>query len=218
MGRTDAHTDADKQADLELVARARKRDKAAFGLLVGRHERRAYAVALAMLRNPDDARDVTQEAFLKAWRSLDTFEGQAAFSTWLHRIVANLCIDAMRKRRPTTSYDDAHVHEEDDLPEADEMMPQTAGFHPGRALENKELGQAITAALDKLTDNHRAVLIMRELEGMSYHDMAQAMGCSEGTIMSRLFHARKKLQVALREFAHAPAAAAVTHPNKEPAP
>jgi RNA polymerase sigma-70 factor (ECF subfamily) len=189
-----------EEDDHALVARARKGDRLAFRGLVERHERKAYAVALGMLKNPDDARDVVQDAFLKVWKSLGAFEGQSAFYTWLYRIVANLCIDQIRKGRTQVQYDDSRVHEEDEVPEGDNILPQTAGLHPGRVAESRELGDAIARALDALSPNHRAVLLMREVEGLSYKEMAQAMGCSEGTIMSRLFHARKKMQAALIEF------------------
>jgi len=181
------------------VAQARKGDKNAFRSLVERHQHKVYAVALGIVKNPDDARDLVQEAFLKVWKSLGSFQGQSAFYTWLYRIVTNLGIDHLRKVRAKVEYDDSRVHDEHDIAEGDHIVPQTAGLHPGRALESKETGLAIQRALDTLSDNHRAVLVMREVEGMSYRDMARAMGCSEGTIMSRLFHARKKMQAALAE-------------------
>ena len=178
--------------DATLVGKARKGDKIAFRGLVERHQHKAYAVALGIVKNPDDARDVVQEAFLKVWKSLGAFEGQSAFYTWLYRIVHNLGIDHLRKGRAQVEYDDSRVHEEDEIPGDDNILPQTLGFQPGRALESKETGAAIQRALDSLSPNHRTVLLMREVEGMSYRDMAKAMGCSEGTIMSRLFHARSK--------------------------
>ena len=189
-----------REEDAALVARAKRGDRDAFRALVERHERKAYAVALGMVKQPDDARDIVQEAFLKVWRSLGAFEGQSAFYTWLYRIVANLCIDHLRKGKAQVEYDDQRVHEEDQVAGDDNILPQTAGLHPGRAFESKELGAAIERALETLSPNHRAVLLMREVEGLSYREMAQAMGVSEGTIMSRLFHARKKMQSALVEF------------------
>src|SRR5215468_4187011 len=189
-----------REEDAALVARAKRGDREAFRALVERHERKAYAVALGMVKHPDDARDIVQEAFLKVWRSLGAFEGQSAFYTWLYRIVANLCIDHLRKGKAHVEYDDQRVHEEDQVAGDDNILPQTAGLHPGRALESKELGAALERALETLSPNHRAVLLMREVEGLSYREMAAAMGVSEGTIMSRLFHARKKMQSALVEF------------------
>src|SRR5262245_12812872 len=189
-----------REEDAALVARAKRGDRDAFRALVERHERKAYAVALGMVKQPDDARDIVQEAFLKVWKSLGAFEGQSAFYTWLYRIVTNLGIDHLRKGRAQVEYDDARVHDEDEVPGDEHILPRTLGFHPGRALESKQMGAAIQRALDSLSETHRTVLILREVEGMSYRDMAQAMGCSEGTIMSRLFHARKKMQALLIDY------------------
>jgi RNA polymerase sigma-70 factor (ECF subfamily) len=186
-----------EEDEVALVTRARQGDREAFRGLCERHQRRAYSVALGIVHNSDDARDIVQEAFLKVWKSIGAFEGQSAFYTWLYRIVTNLAIDHLRKLRPSQPYDDAREREEDEIPGEDNILPQTAGLHPGRALESKEIGQAIERALEGLSANHRAVLLMREVEGLSYKEMARAMGCSEGTIMSRLFHARKKMQAAL---------------------
>ena len=200
MNRADDPPSNQREEDAALVARAKRGDREAFRSLVERHERKAYAVALGMVKNPDDARDIVQEAFLKVWKSLGAFEGQSAFYTWLYRIVANLCIDHLRKGKSQVEYDDQRVHEEDQVAGDENILPQTAGLHPGRALESKELGAAIERALEELSPNHRAVLLMREVEGLSYREMADAMKVSEGTIMSRLFHARKKMQSALAEF------------------
>lgn len=200
MNRADDPPSNQREEDAALVARAKRGDREAFRMLVQNHERKAYAVALGMVKNPDDARDIVQEAFLKVWKSLGAFEGQSAFYTWLYRIVANLCIDHLRKGKSQVEYDDQRVHEEDQVAGDENILPQTAGLHPGRALESKELGAAIERALEELSPNHRAVLLMREVEGLSYREMADAMKVSEGTIMSRLFHARKKMQAALAEF------------------
>ena len=144
-----------------------------------------------MLRHADDALDVVQDAFIKAHKYLDKFEGNSSFYTWLYRIVMNLAIDHLRKHRRVrpVELDEQHLDESDEA-----LLPKILGGNPGRALMDKEIRARIDQALGELSDNHRAVLIMRELEGMSYEEMAQAMGCSKGTIMSRLFHARKNMQ------------------------
>lgn len=184
--------------DKQLVEAARQGDVNAFRELVNRHQRRAYAVALGMVHDPDDARDVCQEAFLKVHKNLGTFEGEAQFFTWLYRIVANLCIDLIRKRRGTKiEFDDTMAN---DNPDEAGISPQRTGFDPGRALADKELRAQIMSALDKLSPAHRSVLVMREVEGLSYQEMADMMKCSIGTIMSRLFHARKKMQTMLIEY------------------
>ncbi len=178
--------------DRKLVEDARRGDATAFRELVTRHQRRAYAVALGMVHDPDDARDICQDAFLKVHKSLATFEGDAQFFTWLYRIVVNLAIDLLRKRRgQRVEFDDTLANDE---PDEGGIAPHRTGFDPARALADKELRNQIMAALDKLTPAHRTVLVMREVEGLSYQEMAESMNCSIGTIMSRLFHARKKMQ------------------------
>jgi RNA polymerase sigma-70 factor, ECF subfamily len=187
--------DADER---ELVDEARRGDAVAFRRLVERYQRRAYAVALGMVHDHDDARDICQEAFLRVHRNLATFEGEAQFFTWMYRIVMNLCIDHLRKKRgERVEFDDARANEEaaDDVG----IAPRRTGFDPGRALSDKELRARIQAALKRLSPAHRAVLLMREVDGLSYKEMADIVGCSIGTIMSRLFHARKNMQRMLLE-------------------
>jgi RNA polymerase sigma-70 factor (ECF subfamily) len=183
--------------DKELVQHAKSGDQEAFRLLFERHHRRVYAVALGVVRNQEDALDVVQDGFIKAHRYLAKFEGNSSFYTWLYRIVMNLAIDHLRKhkRAKHVDFNDAlsHIEGEDTLGE-DSLMPSILGQNPGKSLVRKEIRENISRALDLLSENHRAVLVMRELEGMSYEEMAEAMSCSKGTIMSRLFHARKNIQ------------------------
>lgn len=188
--------------DRELVDAARAGDRAAFRTLFERYQRRAYSLAFGVVRNPDDALDIVQDAFIKAHRYLDKFEGTSSFYTWLYRIVMNLAIDHIRKTRRSRSVDfsEATVKEDDARIGEDDLLPRILGGHPGRALMDKQIRARIEAALSELSDNHRAVLVMRELEGLSYEEMAQVMGCSKGTIMSRLFHARRNMQKRLLDL------------------
>ena len=188
-----ASTGRDPIDDAELVAAARRGDRDAFRTLFERYHRRAYALAFGVLRHQDDALDVVQDAFIKAHKYLDKFEGNSSFYTWLYRIVMNLAIDHLRKHRRVKPVELDEQHLEESAGD-DALLPTILGGNPGRALMDKEIRARIDQALGELSDNHRAVLVMRELEGMSYEEMAQAMGCSKGTIMSRLFHARKNMQ------------------------
>jgi RNA polymerase sigma-70 factor (ECF subfamily) len=188
-----ASTGRDPVDDRELVESARKGDRDAFRVLFERYHRRAYALAFGVLRHQDDALDVVQDAFIKAHKYLDKFEGNSSFYTWLYRIVMNLAIDHMRKHRRVKPVELDEQHLEGALGE-DSLLPKMLGGNPGRALLDKEIRARIDQALSELSENHRSVLVMRELEGMSYEEMAQAMNCSKGTIMSRLFHARKNMQ------------------------
>lgn len=189
--------------DRVLVAAAQRGDRAAFRSLFERYHRRAYALAFGVVRNQDDALDVVQDAFIKAHRHLDKFEGQASFYTWLYRIVMNLAIDHLRKHKRSQPVDFTDAAVESKLSE-DALLPRIIGGNPGRALMDREIRDRISEALDSLSENHRAVLVMRELDGLSYEEMAAAMQCSKGTIMSRLFHARKNMQRQLADLYQGP--------------
>jgi RNA polymerase sigma-70 factor (ECF subfamily) len=186
----------DSVDDGDLVAAARRGDRDAFRTLFERYHRRAYALALGVVRDADDALDVVQDAFIKAHKYLDKFEGNSTFYTWLYRIVMNLAIDHLRRHRRARPVELDEQHVEDGAG----LLPRLLGGHPGRALLDKEIRARIDDALAELSDNHRAVLVMRELEGLSYEEMARAMGCSKGTIMSRLFHARRNMQKRLADL------------------
>ncbi len=195
--------------DRALVDAARAGDRNAFRTLFERYQRRAYSLAYGVVRNPDDALDIVQDAFIKAHRYLDKFEGTSSFYTWLYRIVMNLAIDHIRKSRRSKAVDftDQNVKEDDARVGEGDLIPRILGGNPGRALMDKEIRGRIEEARAELSDNHRAVLVMRELEGLSYEEMAQVMGCSKGTIMSRLFHARRNMQKRLLDL--------VDHPSPE---
>jgi RNA polymerase sigma-70 factor (ECF subfamily) len=195
-----ASTGRDPVDDRDLVDAARKGDRDAFRTLFERYHKRAYALAFGVLRNQDDALDVVQDAFIKAHKYLDKFEGNSSFYTWLYRIVMNLAIDHLRKHRRARPVELDEQHLEEGSHADDTLLPKMLGGNPGRALMDKQIRARIDEALAELSENHRSVLVMRELEGMSYEEMAQAMSCSKGTIMSRLFHARKNMQKRLADL------------------
>jgi RNA polymerase sigma-70 factor, ECF subfamily len=183
--------------DRDLVKEARAGNHAAFRTLVERHQQKVYAMALSMMRDPDQARDAVQDAFIKAYEHLDTFQGDSSFYTWFYRIVFNLCIDRARRARRFTQveFDEALGHEED---AAFEMGPQRLGFDPAQALHDQEIRQRVLAALEELSPTHQTVLVLREVDGLAYKEIAEVMNVSIGTVMSRLFHARKRMQLLLR--------------------
>ena len=186
------------EEDRALIARAQAGDTGAFRRLVERHQRRAFAVALAHVRDENDAREVVQDAFLRAYRSLATFQGTSSFFTWLYRIITNLSIDLKRKPgRKTVDFDETRLDADDasDFP----SVGHYDGADPADVVRRTEIAARLQTALDALPTYHRAVIVLREVDGMSYEEMAQAMGVSKGTIMSRLFHARQKLQRALAD-------------------
>lgn len=184
--------------DSTLVKAAQRGDRKAFTQLVERTQRRSYAVALQLVHDADEARDVCQEAYLKAHRNLPKFDGQAQFSTWLYRIVVNTGIDFLRrKRHEKVEFDDTRDPDDDN---DSGISPRRLGFDPARAVEDKELRAQLTDALAKLSPIHRAILVMREVDGLAYQEMADVLQISIGTVMSRLFHARKKMQSLLLAY------------------
>lgn len=185
------------EEDRELIERAQRGEQAAFRALVERHQRRAFTIAVGLVRDENDAREIVQEAFLRVYRGLASFQGGSSFFTWLYRIVMNLAIDLKRKpgRRDVELQESRVVEEDADFP----LVSRIDGADPVDVLRRQEIAARIRTALDALPDIHRGVILMREVEGMSYEEMAQAMGISKGTIMSRLFHARQKLQRALAD-------------------
>lgn len=187
--------------DQELVEACRSGDRQAFKSLMQRYQRKVYSVAYGFLRNQEDALDVVQESFIKVHRYLANFEGNSSFYTWLYRIVTNLCIDHIRKNRRhrELEFDDSLRHDAGDDAGGIVALPLSSVGDPAQLLQRREILDAVQDGLQYLSDKHRAVIVMRELQGMSYEEMAQAMKCSKGTIMSRLFHARRNMQRLLTE-------------------
>jgi RNA polymerase sigma-70 factor (ECF subfamily) len=187
--------------DQRLVEACRSGDRQAFRLLMQRYQRKVYSIAYGFLRNQEDALDVVQESFIKVHRYLHNFEGNSSFYTWLYRIVSNLCIDHIRKNRRhrELEFDDGLRHDGAEEGEGAAFVPPSSLGDPAGLLQRREILEAVQDGLQHLSDKHRAVIIMRELQGMSYEEMAREMGCSKGTIMSRLFHARRNMQRILTE-------------------
>ena len=190
------------QADVsesDLVRRCQAGDPAAFDELVTRYRSRVFSMIYNMVHSEQDAWDLAQDSFLKAWKSIKRFRGRSAFYTWIYRIVMNVTIDWLRKkhvRGAGTEFDDAIQLREVDP--ASKTVPQTEAL-PYQTMERDEIRGRIDKAIAQLSPEHRAVILMKEIEGMQYHEIAEMLGCSIGTVMSRLFYARKKLQTLLRD-------------------
>ncbi len=184
--------------DRELVTLSQAGDMQAFSELVTRHRQRAYAMVYQIVRNEQDAWDVAQEGFVKAWKALPRFKNDAGFYTWLYRIMTNTAIDWVRKKanRPSMAYEDA-IAQDDSA-----QLPTARIEGPEGAMRNLEIKERIDAALDELSPEHRAVITLKEVEGLSYNEIAEAVGCSIGTVMSRIHYARKHLQSLLSDIYH----------------
>lgn len=180
--------------DDKLVARSQKGDMRAFEELVARHRDKIYARAYSMMRNEEEAVDLSQEAWVKAWQRLAQFQGDSSFVTWMTRIAINLCLDQLRKNKRQRAESIEQL--DDELGGVERQMP-TLTVNPTERLERSELRQRIDEALAKLSHEHRTVLILHEFEDLEYKEIAKRMGCSIGTVMSRLFYARRKMAVLL---------------------
>lgn len=190
--------DREAQEDEALVERAKTGDRAAFQALFQKYHRRVYAVALGVVKRPEDAMDVVQDAFIKVHKHLGTFQGASSFYTWLYRIVMNLGIDHVRRSRKVVEWgDDVPL---DQAAGDGTMVPKVGDANPSRTLVRRELSDKIRQALETLPEYHRAVILLREVEGMSYEEIADVLEVPKGTIMSRLFHARRKMQDQLQPY------------------
>lgn len=178
--------------DKHILARARRGELDAFEELVRQYEKRVYAVALRSSGSPEDAADITQEVFLRAWRSIESFRGDSGFSTWLFRITMNLCVDHARHKHAQPQTQPLVVGEED----AERPIPDTAPT-PEEHLENSELGRELAAALDEVSEEHRRIVLLRDVSGLSYTEIAEVLEISEGTVKSRLSRARIALRTIL---------------------
>ena len=181
----------------ELVARARRGDETAFEALVTENEKRIYNLCRRLTGNQEDAAELTQEAFLNAWRGLGRFQGESSFSTWLYRLATNACIDFLRKEKRRQSL--SMTVSLDDEEEARQVELPDGRYAPEGALERAEARRAVAEGLERLTLEHRQVLVMREIHGLSYAEIGQVLGLEEGTVKSRIARARGALRKVLTE-------------------
>jgi len=186
-------------SELELVRQCQTGSAEAFDELVTRYRTRVFAMIYNMVHNEQDAWDLAQDSFVKAWRSIKRFRGRSSFYTWIYRIVMNVTIDWLRKKQikgAGLEFDEAIQLTQIDpasrtAPKADPL--------PHTRMERSEIRARIDEAIKQLSPDHRAVILMKEIEEMQYHEIAETLDCSIGTVMSRLFYARKKLQSLLRD-------------------
>ncbi len=188
----------DVEPDESLVALAQRGRREAFDVLVERYKNRLYATIYHMTAHHEDANDLVQDSFVNAYRKIGSFKNQSSFFTWLYRIAVNRTINFLKRarRRNHFSLDDMDTNIQTD-PDFVELMSHVT---PRREVSLNELQEQLNAALQKLSESHRAVVVMHDIQGMTHLDIARAMKCSEGTVRSRLFYARQQLQSLLSEY------------------
>jgi len=194
----------ERLADEALIRRIKAGDADAFEEIVKTYEKPIYNLALRYTANPDDAFDVTQDVFLRVYRSIDTFKGQSKFSTWLYQIATNICIDYCRK---ASRKKEISMVVTDESGEETEMDFADTSPTPEQSVEHTELREEITRCIEKLGDEHRMILILRDIDGLSYQEIGSILGMEQGTVKSRLFRAREKLRGLLLKsgnFSHFP--------------
>ena len=187
---------SDRDEDQRLVEAAQRGDKRAFELLIAKYQRKIFRLLSRLVRDPAEVEDVAQEAFIKAYRALPSFRGDSAFYTWLYRISINTAknwLSAQGRRAPTstaTDFDEAETFEH-----GDQLRDMDT---PDSLLLTKQVGEAVNRAIDKLPEDLRQAIVLREIEGMSYEEIAEAMNCPIGTVRSRIFRAREAIATELR--------------------
>jgi RNA polymerase sigma-70 factor (ECF subfamily) len=184
--------------DLVLVRRAQMEDTAAYDELIRRYQDRVYATVYHMTSNHEDANDLTQESFIKAYRALRTFKGDSSFYTWVYRIAVNKTINFLkqRKNRVHLSLNDMDFNAEHDP----DLVALISHNTPRRDLNLAELNEKLNAALQKLSEHHRMVVVLHDIQGLSHEEIGTIMDCNVGTVRSRLFYARQQLQVYLADL------------------
>ena len=188
--------------ELSLIERCRANDEAAFNEIVALYKVKVYNYLYRMMGHSDDAEDLTQEVFIRMYTSIDTFRSQSSLNTWLFRIASNLCIDHFRRSKKSRaiaySLDEPVGGEAD----GDGLMREVADetYAPHRLLENQETAQQVQGALEKLPEKLRAALVLHDIEGLPYEEIAQIVGCPLGTVKSRLFNARMQLRQSLTGY------------------
>lgn len=187
---------SDREIDQQLVARAQSGDKLAFGLLVEKYQRKLARLLSRFIRDPAEVEDVTQEAFIKAYRALPAFRGDSAFYTWLYRIGINTAknyLMAMGRRAPTST--EVEAEDAEGFDEGEQLRDINT---PESVLLSNEIAATVNSTIERLPEELRTAIQMREIEGMSYEDIAKAMNCPIGTVRSRIFRAREAIAEQLR--------------------
>lgn len=189
--------DLETQEIQRLVGAARDGDEAAFGVLVQKYQQRVFSVVYQFVNNVDDANELAQQTWIKVWRKLHTFKGKSEFFTWVYRIASFVSLDYLRKRK--RKREDELLDELEPRREVGAEPAASSNPRPDRQVEQAEIRVRFEEALEQLSAEHRMILVLREVEGLSYEEIAKTMKCRKGTVMSRLYYARKAIQAYMEE-------------------
>ncbi len=187
---------SEREVDQALVERVQRGDKRAFELLVSKYQRKIFRLLSRLIRDSAEIEDVAQEAFIKAYRALPNFRGESAFYTWLYRIAINTAknhLVAQGRRAPTST--ETEVEDAENFDDADQLRDVNT---PDSMLQSRQVGEAVNRAIEKLPEDLRTAIVLRELEGLSYEEIAESMNCPIGTVRSRIFRAREAIANELR--------------------
>lgn len=195
-----ATQDEAREPELALVERATKGDKEAYRVLVEKYQNRVYSLVLSMTKSKEDAEDIVQESFVKAYLSLKNFRGDSSFYTWIYRVAFNMAIDFQRRNSRRGEVLTSQKQSEDGR-ESKKLEAVATDGNPEETAERKQLAVLLSNAMSQLSEEHRTVVMLREVDGMSYAEIADVLGLSQGTVMSRIHYAKKYLQKALKDLA-----------------
>jgi RNA polymerase sigma-70 factor (ECF subfamily) len=187
---------SDRDIDQQIVERVQRGDKRAFDLLVTKYQRKIFRLLSRLIRDPAEIEDVAQEAFIKAYRALPNFRGESAFYTWLYRIAINTAknhLVSQGRRAPTST--ETEIEDAETFEEADALREVNT---PDAMMVSRQVGEAVNRAIDRLPEDLRNAIVLRELEGLSYEEIAESMNCPIGTVRSRIFRAREAIARELR--------------------
>lgn len=191
----------DRDIDQQLVERVQRGDKGAFDLLVSKYQRKIFRLLSRLIRDSAEVEDVAQEAFIKAYRALPNFRGESAFYTWLYRIAINTAknhLASQGRRVPTTT--EADIEEAETFDDGERLRDLNT---PESMLRTKQVAEAVNRAIDQLPEDLRTAIVLREIEGLSYEEIAESMNCPIGTVRSRIFRAREAIAQELKPILNA---------------